>query len=139
MHSPILLPLLALALWTFVMETWLYATRIPAMTRGKIAYDPRRPAAEFHGQLPAHVRWKADNFNNLMEQPTVFYAVAIVLALLGAGSGLNLALAWAYVGLRVVHSLIQATVNIVLPRFLVFVASSVVLLAMTLRAATLAL
>jgi MAPEG family len=47
------------------------------------------------------VRWKADNYNNLMEQPTLFYAVTLALALLGAGEGLNTGLAWLYVGLRV--------------------------------------
>jgi hypothetical protein len=70
LHSTILAPLVALVLWSFVMWAWLYATRIPAVTKGKIIYDSHRPAEEFHAQLPAQVRWKADNYNNLMEQPT---------------------------------------------------------------------
>jgi hypothetical protein len=135
MHSPILAPLIALVLWSFVMLAWLYATRIPAMVRNKIVYDPRRPPDEFTAQLPAPVRWKADNYNHLMEQPTLFYAVTLTLALLGAGAGLNLALAWLYVGLRIVHSLVQANVNIVLIRFAIFMAASVVLLALSVRAA----
>ena len=135
MNSPILMPLLALVFWSFVMEAWLYATRIPAVTRGKIVYDPRRPADEFHARLPPNVRWKADNYNNLMEQPTVFYAVALSLALLGAGAGVNAILAWAYVALRIAHSLIQALVNVLMPRFVVFIASSFVLLVLTVRAA----
>ena len=94
MHSPLLAPLMALVLWSFVMCAWLYATRIPAIARGKIVYDPQRPNAEFMAQIPARVRWKADNYNNLMEQPTLFYAVTLTLALLGAGDGLNVALAW---------------------------------------------
>lgn len=98
MHNTILAPLVALVLWSFVMWAWLYATRIPAVTKGKIIYDPHRPAEEFHAQLPAQVRWKADNYNNLMEQPTLFYAVTLALALLGAGEGLNTGLAWLYVG-----------------------------------------
>src|SRR5580692_6815762 len=73
LNSPILAPPIALVLWSFVMWGWLYATRIPAITRNNIVYDPRRPAHEFHDQLPAQVRWKADNYNNLMEQPTLFY------------------------------------------------------------------
>src|SRR5262249_29738519 len=93
MSSPILAPIVALVLWSFVMWAWLYATRIPAMVRGNIRADPHCPAAEFHAQLPATVRWKADNYNHLMEQPTLFYAVALTLALLGAGTGLNNALA----------------------------------------------
>ena len=134
-HSPILAPVIALVLWSFVMGAWLYATRIPAITKRKIVYDPSRPAEEFHAQLPAQVRWKADNYNNLMEQPTLFYAVALTLALLGAGEGLNAALAWLYVGLRVAHSLVQATVNVVMIRFAIFMAGSLVLLVMSIRAA----
>ncbi len=137
MHTPILSAVIALVLWTFVMWAWLYATRLPAITRNKIVYDPQRPASEFMDQIPANVRWKADNYNHLHEQPTIFYAVAITLAILGAGGGLNATLAWLYVGLRVVHSLIQATVNQVMPRFLVFVLASLVLFVLALRAALL--
>lgn len=134
-QSPMFAPLIALVLWSFVMWAWLYATRIPAMRKGRIVYDTQRPAEEFHAQLPARVRWKADNYNHLMEQPTLFYAVTLTLALLGADAGLNTGLAWLYVGLRVAHSLVQATVNAILLRLAVFMAASVVLLAMTLRAA----
>jgi len=135
MPSPILAPLLALVLWSFVMWAWLYATRIPAITKLKIVYDPQRPRSEFMAKLPAEVRWKADNYNNLMEQPTLFYAVALVLAFLGAGGGLNDVLAWTYVALRIAHSLIQATVNLILPRFTVFMLGSIVLLVLSIRAA----
>src|SRR5499426_4790595 len=117
------------------MEAWLYATRIPAMMRANVAYDPRRPPGEFHAQLPAEVRWKADNYNHLLEQPTLFYAVVLTLAFVGAGAGLNAGLAWLYVGLRVVHSLVQATVNVIIVRFAIFMAASVVLLVMSVRAA----
>lgn len=134
-HSPILAPLIALVLWSFLMWAWLYATRIPAMTRNRIVYDPQRPADEFHAQLPARVRWKADNYNNLMEQPTLFYAVALTLAFLGAGAGLNSTLAWIYVGLRIAHSLVQAVINTVAIRFAIFMAASVILLVMSIRAA----
>ena len=135
MHSRLLVPIVALVLWSLVMCAWLYATRIPAIQRGKIVYDPRRPPEAFHAQIPPEVRWKADNYNNLMEQPTLFYAVALTLALLGADGGLNVSLAWLYVALRVVHSLIQATINIIMLRFPVFMAATLVLLAMSIRAA----
>ena len=134
-HSVLLSPIIALVLWSFVMWAWLYATRIPAITRGKVVYDPQRPNEEFHAQLPAQVRWKADNYNNLMEQPTLFYAVTLTLALLGGDDNLNLSLAWLYIGLRVAHSLVQALVNVVMIRFAIFMVASLVLLAMTLRAA----
>jgi hypothetical protein len=121
---------MALVLWTFVMWAWLYATRIPAIRKNKIVMDPQRPGGELLAQLPAEVRWKADNYNNLMEQPTLFYAVALTLALLDADAGLNTGLAWLYVGLRVVHSLVQAIVNIIIIRFAIFMAASFVLLVM---------
>jgi hypothetical protein len=139
MHSQLLAPVVALVLWTLVMCAWLYATRIPAMMRIKIAYDPRRPVAEFNSQLPAEVRWKADNYNHLMEQPTLFYAVTLTLALLGADAGLNTGLAWLYVALRVAHSLVQATVNIILLRFAIFITATLVLLLLSLRAALIVL
>jgi hypothetical protein len=135
MHSPFFGPIIALVLWSLVMCAWLYATRIPAIVKRKIVYDPHRPAEEFHAQLPAETRWKADNYNNLMEQPTLFYAVALTLALLGADSTLNIALAWLYVALRVVHSIVQATINVVMLRFSVFIIATAVLVALTISAA----
>ena len=136
MPNPMLGPVLALVAWTFVMCGWLYATRTPAIRRQKIVYDPMRPAEEFQARLPASVRWKADNYNNLMEQPTLFYAVALTLALAGPASRLELVLAWLYVALRVMHSLVQATVNKVALRFPLFLAATLVLLAMTVLALT---
>src|SRR5262244_3093062 len=127
MPSPILQPVIALVLWSFVMWAWLYVTAIPAS--GK-PMDPAMTAADLNAFIPPRVRWKADNYNHLMEQPTLFYAVAITLALIGEGAGLNAALAWLYVGLRIVHSLVQAIVNIIPLRFAIFMAASVVLLAM---------
>jgi hypothetical protein len=133
--APILKPVVALVLWSLVMWLWLYATRIPAMQKLKIPLDPNKPPSELAGQLPPSVRWKADNYNHLMEQPTIFYATALALALAQAGDGLNATLAWAYVGLRVVHSLIQATVNVIMLRWAVFTAASVVLVVLAVRAA----
>jgi hypothetical protein len=135
LRSPILAPVIALVLWTIVMGVWLYATRIPALKKYRVVYDPQRPAEEFHAQLPAEVRWKADNYNNLFEQPTLFYAVALTLALLDAGSAFNAGLAWAYVALRIAHSLVQALINKVMIRFPLYALGSLVLLIMTIRAA----
>ena len=137
MHNPILAPLIALVLWTFVMWAWMYATRIPAIRRNKIVLDPQRSKEEFNAQIPAEVRWKADNYNHLLEQPTLFYAVVLALAVIDADSSLNTGLAWAYVGLRIVHSLIHAIVNIIIIRFALFVAASAVLFVLTIRAAIL--
>jgi hypothetical protein len=132
MESPILQPVIALVLWSLVMWAWLYATRIPA---AKLPMEPTMTSADLAAALPPSVRWKADNYNHLMEQPTLFYATALVLAVAGQGDGLNAALAWGYVGLRVVHSLVQATVNVIMVRFLIFMVASLVLLALAVRAA----
>lgn len=131
-----LLPVVALVLWTFVMWTWMYATRIPAISRAKMRLDPHAPRGEQMASLPAEVRWKADNYNHLFEQPTLFYAVGVVLALLHP-TALEVGLAWTYVGLRVVHSVVQATLNKIELRFVLFIVSSLVLLAMAVRAALL--
>ena len=98
---------------------------------------PDGMSGEQMAELPARVRWKADNYNHLLEQPVMFYAVALTLALLGAGSGTNLTLAWTYVALRVVHSLHQALWNKIELRFVIFLVSSLVLITLILRAASL--
>jgi hypothetical protein len=135
--APILQPVVGLAIWTLVMCAWLYATRIPAMQRLKIDPDSlvRDPDGSLDKVLPREVQWKAQNYNHLHEAPTVFYAVALVLALVGEGHGLNAALAWAYLGLRVVHSLVQATINKVMLRWALFILSTLVLAALVARAA----
>jgi hypothetical protein len=133
----ILKPVVALAIWTMVMWVWLYAARIPAMGAAKI--DVRNlqggTGKDLDGRLPDKVQWISHNYNHLHEAPTVFYAVALVLAVVGHGDGLNATLGWIYVGLRVIHSLIQATVNRVLFRFLVYAASSIVLAMLVAHAA----
>ena len=133
--SPMFAPIVALVLWSFVMWDWLYATRIPAIVRLKVEFDPRKPGAEQLAKLPPEVNWKADNYNHLMEQPTLFYAVALVLALTDGGNATNGWLAWAYVAIRVAHSLVQATVNVIPARFGIFMVGSLVLLALAVRAA----
>lgn len=138
MNTPeILQPVVVLAAWTMVMWLWMYATRIPAM--GKAGIDSKGlvggTGESLDKVLPPEVQWKAHNYNHLHEAPTVFYAVALVLAITGQGDGLNATLGWAYVGLRIIHSLIQATVNRVMFRFLVFALSSLVLIALVVHAA----
>lgn len=136
MSVSILAPVVALVAWTLVMLAWLYATRIPATLRAKIVLDPHAPRGAQMAELPARVRWKADNYNHLMEQPTIFYAIALALALMGKGEGAATTWAWVYVGLRVGHSLIQATWNKIEVRFAVFIVSSVPLVALVYLAAT---
>lgn len=130
-------PVVALAAWTHVMWFWMYWTRIPAMRAARMRLDPEAPRGTQAATLPARVRWKADNYNHLFEQPTVFYAIALSLAVLGHGGSGNVALAWVYVGLRVVHSFVQTLWNWIELRFAVFALSSIVLMVLTFNAARL--
>jgi len=134
LHHSLLVPVVSLVLWTFVMWAWMYATRIPAIRSSGMALDPDLPRGEQMAQLPASVRWKADNYNHLLEMPTLFYAVAIVLALVSKNPDTDATLAWAYVALRVVHSLFQALVNKIEVRFALFNLSAIVLLVLAVRA-----
>jgi hypothetical protein len=131
----ILQPVVALLAWTMVMWVWMYATRIPAMTKAGIKPDDARNPGALASLLPEQVQWKANNYTHLHEAPTLFYAVAIVLAIIGQGDGLNTTIAWAYVGLRVAHSIVQATINRVAIRFGLFSLSSLALIALILHAA----
>ena len=133
--QPMLGPVIALVAWTAVMWAWMYATRIPAILRLRIRLDGNLPRGEQMATLPPRVRWKSDNYNHLFEQPILFYATALALALLGDASTASLALAWAYVALLVVHSLWQALVNRIPVRFALFALSSLVLFALVARAA----
>ena len=138
MHqSHILAPVVALVAWTLVMMMWLYAVRFPALARKGISLKGRvgSKGGDLDGVVEPEAQWKAHNYNHLLEQPTLFYAIAITLALLGGGDmWINVWLAWAYVGLRIAHSLIQATVNVVRWRFLTFMAASICLLGLTVHA-----
>jgi hypothetical protein len=135
MHTNLLAPLITLVLWTFVMCAWMYATRIPAIRRHRVSLDASQSKEAFNAQIPPEVRWKADNYNHLLEQPVLFYAVVLALCFVGQWGDINVILAWAYVALRIVHSIIQATVNIILLRFAVFITATIVLLVLSIRAA----
>lgn len=137
MHSPILEPALALVIWTLVMLVWMVVVRMPAMKKAGIDVNKLtggHPGA-LDGRVDEKAQWPAHNYMHLVEQPTIFYAVVFILALQGAGGGFNYMLAWAYVILRVLHSLVQATFNRVLIRFMLFALSTLALAALTLHSA----
>ena len=127
-------PVVALVIWSLVVLVWLYATRIPAMGKAGVKpNDPRGKAAL--ETLPPHARNVAHNYNHLMEQPTLFYALCFALQFLDQTQDINIGLAWTYVVLRIVHTLIQGTVNFVPLRFLIFSIASLSLAAMAFHAA----
>lgn len=124
----LLKPVAVLIAWSMVMLFWALATRVPAMKEAKIKLIPGVVYDEKMAALPDSVKWKVDNYNHLMEQPTLFYALVITLALLGVDGPLAIIAAWSYVSLRVIHSLVQAIFNKIEIRFLVFLLSNVALL-----------
>ena len=136
-YSPILAPVVALVAWSIIIMFWMAIARAKefrrlGISRGNIPNGAR--GADLEGRAEPRAQWKAHNYMHLMEQPTLFYAIALTLALMGMGTGINYWLAWGYVGLRVIHSLIQATVNIVKYRFIAFALSSFCLLGLTVHA-----
>jgi hypothetical protein len=137
-YSPILAPVVALVAWSIVMLVWTAITRRRAFAKMGIGWGdiPRGSrGVNLDGKAPDEAQWPSHNYNHLMEQPTLFYAIALTLALMGWGNGINYWLAWGYVGLRIVHSLVQATVNVVTYRFLIFTLASLCLLGLTVHAA----
>lgn len=141
MNSAILQPVVALAIWTMIIWLWMYATRLPAM--GRAGIDAKNMVGSTGGGLRSELiakgeeraSWVADNYNHLHEAPTIFYAVSLVLAIIGQGDNLNATIAWAYVGLRVAHSLLQILSNRVIVRFVLFALSTVALIMLVTHAA----
>jgi hypothetical protein len=136
LSSEILKPVAVLIAWSLVMLVWMVVARLPAMKKAGIDINKAvggRPGG-LDGVVDEKAQWPAHNYIHLMEQPTLFYAVALLLAIAGMGNGLNTTIAWAYVGLRIAHSLLQATVNIIRFRFLLFALSSLCLMALSLHA-----
>ena len=137
-YSPILAPVVALVAWSIVVMLWMVATRFAAMRKAGITLANAPRGARGHqldGVIDERVQWKSHNYTHLMEQPTLFYAIALTLALMDMGGGLNYWLAWGYVGFRVLHSIVQGTVNRLIIRTPLFVLYSLCLLGLTLHAA----
>lgn len=113
----------------------MYSKRLPAFSKHKVNMDPTLSQAKMEAMLPPEVQWPAQNFNHLHEQPTYFVGTILALTYLGVRDDAVVWAAWGYVGLRVVHSIVQASVNNILVRFSLFSASSVVLAGLTVRTA----
>jgi hypothetical protein len=133
MHpSPLLGPVVTLVAWSIVMLCWLAIARAPYV-RGRLPDGAR--GADVERDHPGKANWPAHNYQHLMEQPTIFYAIVFALILMGFDAPINVWLAWGYVGLRIVHSIVQATVNIVRLRFTIFLLSTLCLIGLTTHAA----
>ncbi len=122
-----LTPVMVLAGWTMIILIWLYATRIPAMSKAKIDPQDVLQGDDLSSKIPLSVRQIADNYNHLLEQPPLFYAVALAIAAMGHVDALAVNAAWAYTILRVLHSLVQCTYHKVMHRWALFMLSSIAL------------
>ena len=136
-YSPILAPVVALVAWSIVMMVWMMIARRRAFAQLGINWGniPRGSRGkDLDGRAPDEAQWPSHNYNHLMEQPTLFYAIALTLALMNFGGGINYWLACGYVGFRILHSIVQSTVNIVAIRFPLFAIASLCLLGLTVHA-----
>ena len=137
MQAQLLAPAATLVLWSLVMLIWTAATRLPPIFKqpgGMGAAKPGGRGQDLEGVLPDQVQWKSHNYTHLMEQPTLFYAVMAILAIVGGTNPGDVAIAWGYVALRIVHSIWQATVNIVSVRFGLFLLSTICLMMLAVHA-----
>ena len=132
--SPLLGPVVALVAWSIVMLIWMAVKRRPFVTnRGEI--PPGTRGADLEAKYPGSAHWPAHNYAHLMEQPTIFYAIVFALILMGFDAQINVYLAWAYVGFRILHSIFQATINVVPIRFVIFLLATLCLIGLTVHAA----
>ena len=135
MQTEILAPAALLIVWSLIVLSWMAFTRMPAMAKAGINLKDRvgGRGQDLDGVIPPKVSWKAHNYTHLMEQPTLFYACCLILALVGYPASVLVA-AWIYVGLRIVHSLWQALVNTIPVRMTLFMASTFCLVFMAINA-----
>ncbi|UYH53778.1 MAPEG family protein [Qipengyuania sp. SS22] len=140
MLAQMLAPAAVLIAWSIIILFWMAFTRLPALGKagGLGEAKPGGRGQDLEGVLPDRINWKSHNYAHLMEQPTLFYAASVIIALLGA-TALDTVFAWIYVALRIVHSIWQATVNVVKIRFLLFIASTIALIYLAYRALALTL
>ena len=126
MRNPaILYPLFALAAWTLIVLVLIPIARVRSVRQREIGPDDFKYGES--AKVPGHVSVSNRNYMNLLELPMLFYVVGILLYVTGGASYVTIALAWAYVVLRVVHSLIHLTYNKVLHRLTAFTLSNVVI------------
>ena len=118
------------------MWAWMLSARMPALRKANIDMGSLvgGKGSDADRVLPAKVQWPSHNYNHLFEQPTAFYAVTLALAFMAVGDFPTRVAAWSYVTLRILHSIWQATVNQVMPRFVLFALSSLLLVALSVRA-----
>ena len=133
----LLAPVAVLVLWSLIVLVWMVTTRFKAFAAAGITLSNAPVGnrySDVEADMPSKVNWVSHNYTHLMEQPTIFYATIAVLALAGDASDINVALAWSYVGLRIVHSLWQVLSNVIMVRVAIFTLSTFCLLGLAVNA-----
>ena len=137
MQAQMLAPAAVLVVWTLIVLFWIVPTRFGAIAKledkSLVTGKAGGRGNDLEGVIPDKANWPSHNHTHLHEQPTLFYAVSAILAIVGAGA-LDVMLAWIYVGLRIVHSLWQILFNKIPIRFLLFIASTIALIVLAVRA-----
>ncbi len=137
MQAQILAPAAVLVVWTLIILFWIVPVRFGAIAKveDKSVFTGKQGGRgqDLEGKIPDKANWPAHNHTHLHEQPTLFYAVVMILAIVGPGA-LDVMLAWSYVGLRIVHSLWQILFNKLPVRFALFLLSTIVLIVLAIRA-----
>ena len=130
-------PVVALVAWTLLVLIYVAVARGRGIKQAGLKVDPSRGGRgqDLEGRLEPRYNWPAHNYAHLMEQPTLFYAIVLTLALMGFDHHWNVLLAWAYVVIRIVHSIVQMFVNDLRARFPLFLLSTLCLAALTFHAA----
>lgn len=128
-------PFIGMLLLTFVVWTVMYVRRIAFLKANNI--DAQRLTTPEKGLqiIPEEVSYPANNLRNLFEIPVAFYALCLYLYVTAQVDATYVLAAWAFLGFRVVHSLIHCTINIVMLRFLAYMAGALALWFMLARAA----
>ncbi len=136
MQAQILAPAAVLVVWTLIVMCWIIPVRFGALAKvdkSKFTGKVGGRGQDLEGLLPNRANWPSHNYTHLHEQPTLFYAVIMILAIVGP-SATDILIAWVYVALRIVHSFWQILVNKLPLRFALFLLSTIALLALAVSA-----
>ena len=124
----IIYPVFSLVILTFIMLAATGITRLISVRRRQVR--PRYYVLMSGDTPPDYVQKVGRNMANLLEVPVLFYLLAVLVVVFEINNQLLVDLAWLYVALRLVHSIIHISYNNVPHRFIVFVLSVVTLMIM---------
>ncbi|CAM3250215.1 MAPEG family protein [Sphingomonas antarctica] len=120
---------------TLAMMLWMSVARLPAMKAEGLTLQDAAHTDVLRSRLPSTVTRIADNFRHLFETPTIFYAISLAIVVVGLADPLHALCAWLFLACRVLHSIVQATMNIVSVRATLYMLSWLALATMIVRAA----